>query len=178
MPSLVNRLVVRELTGEFERAEGLIVVTWGGLGAKDNEGLRNKLAEKGCELKLVRNSLARLVLKERGYEVGADVLTGNVAIAYGGAEAVLAAAKILTSAEVKKVGKVKIRAGVLEGRLLGAADAEALSNVPDRRTLNGKVASLVVSGPRNVVGTLNAVPSSFVRLLNARASQLEKAGAS
>src|SRR5436853_5453806 len=102
MPNLVNRLVVQELTQEFQGSEGLLVVSYGGLNAKDNEGLRDKLAEKGAKLTLVRNSLARLVLKERGFELAGDILLGNTAIAYGKAEAVVHAAKIFTSAEVKK----------------------------------------------------------------------------
>jgi large subunit ribosomal protein L10 len=174
MPNLVNRLVVQELTAEFQGSEGMLVVSWGGLGAKLNEDLRNKLAEKGCKLTLVRNSLARLVLKERGFEVGDDVLSGNTAIAYGKAEAVLHAAKVLTSADVKKTAKVKLRAAVLEGRLLGATDAVALADVPDRNTVNARILSAINGPARGLVGVLNGVPASLVRLIKARADQLEK----
>jgi len=37
------------------------------------------------------------------------------------------------------------------------------------------VVSLLASGPRGVVSVLNAVPSALVRVLQARAEQLEKA---
>jgi len=47
-PNLVNRLVVRELQNELAGAEGLIVVSWGALVAKENEGLRNKLARRAA----------------------------------------------------------------------------------------------------------------------------------
>lgn len=174
MPNLVNRLVVRELTQEFASAEGMVFVSYAGLNAKENEGLRNKLAAKGCKLSLVRNSLARLVLKEKGFEVAEGVLVGNTAIAYGNAEAALHAAKVLTSAEVKKVGKVKIRAGMLEGKLLDANDAAALADVPDRHTINGKLVSLLIASPRGIASILNQVTSGQVRVLKARADQLEK----
>jgi large subunit ribosomal protein L10 len=173
-PNLVNRLVVRELNAEFGGAEGLVVVSWDALVAKENEGLRDKLAEKGGKLTLVRNSLARLVLKERGFEVGEGVLTGNTAIAYGSAEAVVYAAKLFTSAEVKKAGKVKIRAAVLEGRLLDANDAAALADVPDKKTLQGRLVGCIAGPSRGLVSLVNQVPSSLVRLLQARAEQLEK----
>lgn len=177
MPNVVNRLVVRELTHEFKDAEGMVVVSWNALNAVENEGLRDKLAEKGCKLTLVRNSLARLVLKERGIEVGDGVLSGNTAIAYGKAEAALHAAKMFSSAEVKKAGKVKIRAGVLEGRLLDANDAAALADVPDRKTLEGKLVGCLIGSPRSVVSLVNQVPSGLVRVLQARADQLAKSGA-
>jgi large subunit ribosomal protein L10 len=173
-PNLVNRLVVRELTAEFAGAEGLIVVSWNALVAKENEDLRDKLADKGGKLTMVRNSLARLVLKERGFEVGNEVLVGNTAIAYGNAEAVVHAAKLFTGADVKKAGKVKIRAAVLEGRLLDANDAMALADVPDKKTLQGKLVGCIAGPSRGLVSLMNQVPSGLVRLLQARAEQLEK----
>jgi len=173
-PNLVNRLVFRELAAELEGAEGLIVVSWDALVAKENEGLRNKLAAKGGKLTLVRNSLARLVLRQRGFEVGDEVLSGNTAIAYGSAEAVVHAAKLFTAADVKKAGKVKLRAAVLEGRLLDAADAIALADVPDKKTLQAQLVGCIAGPSRSLVTLMSQVPSSLVRALQARAGELEK----
>jgi large subunit ribosomal protein L10 len=176
MPNVVNRLVVQELTHEFKDAEGMVIVSWGALNAVENETLRDKLAEKGCKLTLVRNSLARLVLKEQGFEVAEGVIVGNTAIAYGKAEAAVHAAKMFTTADVKKAGKVKIRAGVLEGRLLDANDAAALADVPDRKTLEGMIAGCIVAPSRSLVSIVNQVPSGLVRVLQARAEKLEASG--
>lgn len=173
-PSLVNRLVVRELMREFEGAEGMVVVSYASLNAVENETLRDKLAEKGAKLTLVRNSLARLVLAERGFALGDGALAGNTAIAYGNAEATVHAAKTFTSAEVKKVGKVKIRAGVLEGRVLDVNDTTALADVPDRHTLNGQIAGCIAAPLRGLAAVINQVPAGQVRLLKARADQLEQ----
>lgn len=177
MPNLVNRLVVSELETELRDAQGMLVVSFGGLTVKESEGLRGHLAAKGVQFRMVRNSLARLVLSQRGFELGPDVLSGNTAIAYGKSEAAIHAAKLLTSPEVKKAGKVQIRAGVLEGQLLGARDAVALADVPDRNTLNAKILGCLVGPPAGIVGALNAVPAGLVRLLQARADQLAPADA-
>jgi len=172
MPSLINRLIVRDLTSAFEGAEGLIVMTYGGLTAVENETLRDKLAEKGCEMRLVRNSLAHIVLKQRGYELDAKQLAGNTAVAFGSAEAVIHAAKTLNSAETKKLNKVAVRVGVLEGRLLSPADVVELGGVPDRPTLQAKILGCMSGPPRGIVRSMNAVPSALVRVLQARADQL------
>ena len=177
MPNLVNRLVVQELTGELKDAEGLLVLSFAGLTVKESEALRGDLAKKSVRLLMVRNSLARLVLSERGFELAPKMLAGNTAIAYGRTEAAIHAAKILTSPEVKKVGKVQIRAGVLEGRLLAANDAAALAGVPDRPTLQAKILSCLIGPPTGIVGALNAVPSGLVRVLQARADQLQASSA-
>ena len=172
MPNLVNRLVVQELTQELASAEGMLVVSFGGLTVKESEGLRGSLAKQGIALRMIRNSLARRVLAERGFELSPEMLAGNTAIAYGRTEAAIHAAKLMTSPEVKKAGKIQVRAGVLEGRLLGAEDAAALAGVPDRPTLHAKILGCLVGPSRGIVGTLNAVPASLVRLLQARADQL------
>ncbi len=175
MPNLVNRLLVEDLTRELKAAEGLAIVTWGGLNATQNEDLRDKLAEKGAGMMLVRNQLARIALRERGIEVAEDIFVGQMAIAYGSTESTIHAMRILTSEEAKKTGKVTVKGGVIEGRFIAGKEAEAIGDLPDRNTLNGKVVSLLASGPRGVVSVLNAVPSALVRVLQARAEQLEKA---
>jgi large subunit ribosomal protein L10 len=173
MPNLVNRLVVQELTNEFQGADGMLVVSFAGLTVKESEGLRGDLAKKGVQLRMVRNSLAQRVLREKGFELTPRMLAGNTAIAYGKTESAIHAAKILTSPEVKKAGKVQIRAGVLEGRLLEASDAESLAGVPDRPTLQAKILGCLIGPSSGIVGTLNAVPSGLVRVLQARADQLQ-----
>jgi large subunit ribosomal protein L10 len=172
MPNLVNRMVVGELTRELGEAEGLVVLSFGGLTVAESEGLRDQLAAKGVRLRLVRNSLARRVLEERGLAFPDGALQGNTAIAYGDTEAAIQAAKILTSTEVKKAGKVALRAGMLEGRMLDARDAAALADVPDRNTLNARLLGALSGPARGVAGLLNAVPSSLARLLDARAKKL------
>ncbi|MFT5058666.1 MAG: ribosomal protein L10, partial [Planctomycetota bacterium] len=61
MPNIVNQMVVRELADAFQESEGLLAVTLGGLGVKETEELRGKLAESGVSFRMVRNSLARRV---------------------------------------------------------------------------------------------------------------------
>jgi len=174
MPSLINRLIVRDLATAFQGAEGLIILTYGGLTAVENETLRDKLAEKGCELRLVRNALAQLVLKQRGHDVPSEHFVGNVAIAFGNAEAVIHAAKVMNSAETKKLKKATVRLGLLEGKLLTAVDVVELGGVPDRPTLQSKLLGCLTGPQRGIVSTMNAVPSALVRVLQARADQLEK----
>lgn len=173
MPNLVNRLVVKELSEEFKDADGMLVVSFGGLTVKESEGLRSQMASKGVNFRMVRNSLARIVLKERGFDLDEGSLLGNTGIAYGKTEAAIHAAKVLTAPEIKKSGKVQVRAGVLEGRLLGARDAMSLADVPDRNTLNSKILGCISGPPRALVSVLNGTPSGLVRLLKARADQLQ-----
>ena len=176
MPNIVTELTVQALTHEFEGAEGMVVVTFGGLDVKTSEKVRTDLAAKGARLRMVRNRLARRVLSSKGYDFGASALRGNTAIAYGSTEAVLGAAKVLSEKDIKKTGKVTFMAGVLEGMVLDASEAAALADVPDRDTLRAMLLG-VISGPaRALASVIAAVPRATARVIQARADELEKAG--
>ncbi|MFT4539092.1 MAG: large subunit ribosomal protein L10 [Planctomycetota bacterium] len=175
MPNLVTEMTVRTLTEDFDAAEGMVLVTFGGLDVATTQKVRNDLAEKGATLRMVRNRLARRVLSNKGYEFDEKALIGNTAIAFGSTEAVIGAAKVLTEKEVKQTGKVKFMAGVLEGVVLNGKDAAALAKVPDRPTLQAQLLG-VISGPaRALASVINAVPSATARVIQARADELEKA---
>jgi large subunit ribosomal protein L10 len=173
MPSLVNRLVVSELARELASAQGLLLLSFGGLTVKESEALRVQMAAKGVKVRLLRNSLARRVLAERGLRIAEGVISGNTALAWGKAEAAVHAAKIVSAPEIRKSGKVRVRAGVLEGQLLTDKDAAALSEIPDRSTLNSMILGCISGPSRGLVMTLNGLPSGLVRVLNARAQRLE-----
>ena len=104
MPNIVNRMVVSELTQEFNDAEGMVLVSFGGLSVEETEELRGTLAEKEVRFRMVRNNLAKRVFAEQGYEFPEDTLIGNTGVAYGSTEATLGAAKVFADPKVKKGG--------------------------------------------------------------------------
>jgi len=171
MPNVVKRLVTREYTSCVSEAEGILLVSMAGLTVHETEALRAAIDEGGASLRMVKNSLARRVLSEAGYEFGDEVLAGNVAMATGSAEATIAAAKILAQSDPKKKGLIEFRAGVLEGNALSAADAGALADVPDKDTLRAQLVGVIQGPMRGLVMALGALPSGVARVLQARVDQ-------
>jgi len=177
MPNLVNELVVRELTEELKDAEGVLIVSMAGLTVSESARLRDELATEGVRLRMVRNSLARIALRECGHEVEAEVFQGNVAIACGAPEHAIHAAKVVSKSDAKKAGKLAVRGGLLEGKVLGPGDASSLASMPDRDTLRAQMLG-VLSGPaRSLVGLLAAPGGSLARVLQARVDAGGGAGA-
>lgn len=174
MPNLLKEMVAREYTREFKEADGMLVVSMDRVTVHELEKLRGELVKGGARLRMVRNALARRVLAERGVEFGAGVFTGNIGLVYGSAEGVINASKLLGTPELKKSGKLPIRAGLLEGSVLTAKDAVALAAVPDKQTVRASLLGLFSGPARGLVTVLSANPSGFARLLQAR---VDKAGA-
>ncbi|MDG1500790.1 MAG: 50S ribosomal protein L10 [Planctomycetota bacterium] len=174
MPNIVNNLGLAELKSAFGEAEGMLFFSMAGLTMEENEELRGSMFESGAQVRLVRNRLAKLALADRGLEVDADIFKGNVAIAWGNAEAAIGAAKIVSEAKtLRKEGKIGVRGGVLEGNVLDANDAAALANVPDRMTLQAMLLGALSGPARSLATVLDANQSSLARVLQARADQGE-----
>ena len=177
MPNLINEIIVRQLSDEFARAEGMVVVSMNGLTVKETESLRNALAAGGVRLRMVRNRLASLALKERGIELGADVLAGNVACAWGSSEDALRVAKAVKkavkSADPKRKGKLAFRGGFFEGNALDAKSAEALAELPGKDELRAMLLGLLSGPARSLATLLNAPGSSLARVIDAHAKKGE-----
>lgn len=168
MPSIVKKLAAAELTAALEGTDSLVVIGLEGLDMPENEGLRNEMAEKGVSLRVVPNKIARRVLSEHGMDLPQDAFQGQTALAVGTAESAIEAAKVVKGSELRKEGKITMRAGALEGAVLGAADAVALAEVPDKNTLRAMLLGCLAGPAQGLVGILNAPPSALARVVQAK----------
>lgn len=168
MPNMINKMIVRQLSSAFGEADGMVIVSMEGLTVQESEAVRNSLAEQGVRLRLVRNRLARLALEENGIEAPEDMLAGNVAIAWGGSEDAIHAAKVLSRSPSAKQGKIAFRGGLLEGSLLGSAEAAQMAELPSKDELRAMLLGALSGPARGLVGMLAAPGASLARVLQAR----------
>lgn len=168
MPSIVNQLALADLNEFVAGGDSAVIVSLAGLDMPENEALRDKLAESGVRLRMVPNKLARRAFAGVGLEFPEEVFKGNIGVAVGGPEDAIAAAKAFTQPEVKKLGKVTVRAAALEKDVLDAANAVALAEVPDQDTLRSKILGCL-SGPAQQLVALTAAPGgALARVLQAK----------
>jgi len=175
MPSVLNEMLLRELTDTYKTADSLVVISMSGLSMPENEGLRNELANgAGVQLRMVPNRLARRALAEVGLEFDESVFKGsNIGVMIGDAETAIGAAKIVKQHGTTKAGKVAFRAGALEGNVLGPDDAKAMADVPDKDTLRAKILGCIVGPQQGLVGVLAANPGGLARVLQAKVDKGE-----
>lgn len=168
MPNLINELIVRELSDSFSSSEGMVFVSMDGLTVAETEGLRNDLAEEGVSLRMLRNRLAKLALKDQGFETPESLLAGNVGACWGDAEETINAAKVLHKSAPRKAGKLSLRGGVFEGNLLDENEAVALASLPNRLELRAKLLGTLSAPAQQLVGMLSAPTGSLARVIQAR----------
>jgi len=179
MPNLINDIIVRQLSEEFASAEGMVIVSLSGLTVEETESLRDALAERGVRLRMVRNRLAKIALKNRGLDASDELLSGSIACAWGTSEDAINVAKIVQkavkAADPKKGTKLAFKGGFFEGSMIDAKAAAALAELPGKAELRAKLLG-VLSGPARSLVTLLAAPgSSVVRAMQAKVDKGEPA---
>ncbi|OPL16523.1 MAG: hypothetical protein AVO39_01280 [delta proteobacterium MLS_D] len=157
--------VVAELNEKLKKATIAVLADYSGIKVKDFSNLRNELRKTDGEVKVVKNNLLSLALKETDYEA-LDTLLGGpraLVLSYGD---VVASAKALVDF-AKKNDSLEIKGGVYEGASLSREQLVSLAALPSREVLQAKLLSLFVAVPTRLVTVLSAVPGGFVRLLDA-----------
>lgn len=147
-----KKQVVKELHGKFETATIVVATEYKGLDVEALSALRKALRDQGADFQVAKNSLLARASEETNAALLKETFKGPTAIAYTDSDPVGAAKALMDFA--KTHDKLVIRNAVMNGKELSAADVSALSKLPSREVLLAQV-----------LGTMNAVPTSFVRAL-------------
>ncbi|GMG98130.1 50S ribosomal protein L10 [Tepidimicrobium xylanilyticum] len=161
-----KKQVVEEITDKVKKAQGVVLVDYRGLNVEEVTQLRRKYKEAGVEYKVYKNTLMRFAFKNAGYEEFNQFLTGPNAIAFGFDDPVQAAK--ITHEFAKQNDKLEIKAGIVDGKIIGVDEIKNLANLPSKEVLiaqalaglNGPIAGFanVLQGTiRSLVYVLNAV---------------------
>jgi len=168
--------VVEELGGRLREAKCLYVTDFTGIDVTTMTELRRRLAEAHVDYMVVKNTLARRALAGGEFEELIAHLDGPNAFAVSRTDVVVAA-KILTDFARDK-DRPKIKAGVIEGRVVSMADIRRIAELPSREVLLSQLVGSVRSPIAGLVYTLHGVLAKFVRTVDAvRASRESQGGA-
>lgn len=163
--------LVEEFNGIFSEAVTGILVEYQGMTVEELTKLRKSLYENGTRMRVVKNTLAKRASEGTPFEGLGEFFTKTRALVYN-PEDVVSPAKIITKA-AEENEKLKVIAGVLvsgdQSEVLDQAGIKALGNLPSKEELIAKLLYVLNAPITNFVRTLNEVPSSFVRVLQATA---------
>lgn len=164
--------VVAELHDKLDRAKAVFLADFRGLNVGKVTELRNELRNAEVEYKVVKNTLLELAVKDTDKLALVQHFAGPTAVALSYTDPV-AAAKILSRYEKDQQIPFKLKGGVLTGKAISVADIQALADLPSREVLLARMLGSMNAPATNFVGTLAAVPGSFVRALDAIRIQKE-----
>ena len=159
---------IAELTEKFGRARLAILTECAGMPVSQMTELRRQLRGAKAEYCVVKNTLAVRASVGTTLADAKEHFKGPTGLVIGYDDPVLPA-KILRDfiqAE-KRSEKMKVTVGVLEGRLVQAADLTAIAQLPKKEVLIAMLLSAMQGPIRGVVYALSGVLSKFVRVIAA-----------
>lgn len=147
--------ILRNLSEKFKKSKSVVFAGFNALTVKDNEALRAQLKKENSEYYVAKKTLMNIVFKDQIEGLNVRDLDGKLAAIFSYEDEV-ASAKILGNfrKDKDKEARVFFLGGILENKLLSKAEVEALSLLPNKQELYGRL-----------VGTLNAPISGFVNAL-------------
>jgi large subunit ribosomal protein L10 len=169
MSRYVKQLIMEDLKRRLKGVRDLLFVDLERLNATEATQLRLALRRKQIRLRVVKNTLARRVFAELGLREAAQFLTGPSAVVWGG-ESIVELAREITD-WAKKIDRFRLKGGLLQGTPLTQADVEALSQMPSREQLLGRLVGLLLGCAQRPVQLLQGVGSRLLGQIRAHAGE-------
>ena len=164
--------IVGQVGERFQESGAAFVVDYQGCSCSALTGLRNELRPTGSKFAVVKNTLVKRAISGTDVDELSKVLEGPTAVVWAGEDPV-APAKVLAKF-AKDQESFSIKAGIVEGKVVDAAQVAQLATMPSREELYAKLLALMNAPATQLVQMLNAPASSLARLLGAWKSELEK----
>jgi large subunit ribosomal protein L10 len=161
---LEKKAIFDEISARVNGAAFVIVAEYRGLNVEQFSDLRRQLHKAGARMQVVKNRLLRLITREKGWTGMEASLRGQSAIVTGGD--MVQAAKTLKRFATAN-GLPAVKAGVMGGTVLTAAQINALADLPPREVLLGQVVGTMAAPLSRLVGVLKQKVSTVVYVLKA-----------
>lgn len=147
---------INDIKERILKQKSMVFVDFDKVPSKDMFGLRKSLKEEGCNMKIVKKTLARIAFGRSNISFWNKikaVVPGQLALVFG-VEDEVAPARI-SNQFAKKHENFKILGGVFQSRFIGKERVLAIAAIPKRNELLSRL-----------VGSLSSQTASFVRVLD------------
>lgn len=166
---------VAELKDLLTSSKGVVLVDYCGLTVAEDTELRSKMREAGVKYMVAKNTFIRIAAQKAGIEGLDAYLEHNTAVAFS-AEDPVAPAKILNDFS-KDHKALEIKAGVLDGKVIGLDEVKAVAELPSREELLAKLVGSMQAPISGLVNVLQGTIRNFVYTLEAVRQKKEQESA-
>ena len=132
-----KKAVVDALTSKVKEASSVVFVDYKGITVAQDTELRKQFREAGVDYAVVKNTLTNFAAKNAGYDFS-EVLNGTTAMASTTGDPI-APARIVCEFAKKNKNVVKIKGGMVEGKVLSVEELMSFGELPSKNALVAQV---------------------------------------
>src|SRR5438270_4017051 len=153
-----------QLSADLQGTSNLIVGTFSKLTVSQDFELRKAVSAGGGKYKVVKNTIARRASKGTKVEEALQTLKGISSIAYTEGDPVALAKAVQKYAT--DVPEFQVKAGVVEGKVVGIDQIKALATMPSKEQLYSKLLFLINAPAQRLATVINATGRDLAVVLN------------
>ena len=165
------------LTEKFKNSSSALVLSFTGLSVEKDQQFRNEIRETGAKYGVVKNTLARLAVKDTPFEEAAEHFQGVTSVAWTDAEPV-DLSKVISKYVKEEKEIFAFKTGVVDGKVVDFAEVETIASLPSKEELVGKLLFLLNAPAQRLATVLSAIPrdlAAVVKQVSEREGDLPEA---
>ncbi|MDQ7983065.1 MAG: 50S ribosomal protein L10 [Spiroplasma sp.] len=158
-PAMVEKQkIINQIHDQITKAKTTIVVQYQGLDVSLLSELRHELKQAGAQIKVYKNNLVGLALKDSDFKDLDQSLIGPNAFVFG-FENDLNTAKVLANF-AKKNKLLKLKAGIFENKVIDQNQLLVIASLPPKEILLSMLLSALQGPIQKLAATIEAVAKS------------------
>ena len=144
--------IIEEIKANLEGAQTAVIINYSGVTVEQDTKLRKAMREAGITYKVYKNTLMKRAFVGTEFEALNASLEGPNAIAISTTDATAPARMVASFA--KEIPNLEMVAGVVEGQFYDAKGMQAISQIPGREELIGRL-----------LGSMQSPVANFARVI-------------
>jgi large subunit ribosomal protein L10 len=164
--------IVSDLSTQLKDSPFVLVADYQQMNVGDFSELRNRLAQAGAEVHVIKNSFLKRAMADAGLPSVDQALRGQTAVVTGNNDVAPVAKIVKTFA--KEFKKAALKIGLIDRGVVSTEELEILADLPAKETLQAQLLGLLMSPATKLVRLLNEPAASLARLLKAKAEGEQK----
>lgn len=156
---------VSSLKESLNNNEAMMIYHYHGLNVNQLDDLRNQMREAGALLKVTKNRITKIALKDTQHEEAISLFSGQTGVALSKDPITLA--KTLVNFQ-KKNDMLKIVGGVMDSKVLAPEDVAKIATLPTLDEARAKIVAILQTPAQQLISILLAPGAKIANLAHAK----------